>query len=69
MKKLFEEQAAKQSEADKERMAELAKLQAEAGSATNDEEKKALEEKEAALRKELDDAKNNLSEEAKEKQK
>jgi len=69
MKKLFDAQAEKIGDADKERMAELARLQAEAGAATNDDEKKALEEKEAALRKELDEAKGQMSEEAKQKQK
>jgi len=46
-------------------MAELARLQAEAGAATNDDDKKALEDKEASLRKELDEAKGQMSEDAK----
>lgn len=62
---MFDAQAEKQDEADNARMAELSRLQAEAGAATNDDEKKALEDKEAALRKELDAAKGQMSEEAK----
>lgn len=56
MKKLFDAQAEKQSEADKERMAELAKIQAEVAGSTNAEEKKALEDREADLKKQLENA-------------
>lgn len=65
MKKMFDAQAEKQNEHDATKMAELARLQAEAGAATNDDDKKALEEKEASLRKELDEAKGQMSEDAK----
>lgn len=45
MKKLFDEQNSKLSEADEARMAELKRLQEEIGKSGTDEEKKALEEK------------------------